>query len=459
MSSPDQSSAAAQVPEMAARPRRYFLRAALLFSVVGVVATPSYYLWCHAKKAVPPEVEVTHADPDVAKAIQRARELVLAESGNAQAWGNLAMILHAHDYHSQAQTCYAEAEKLDRRNPRWPYLQAICAGQLGSNDMIDCLQRSAECQGPDQVPLVKLGETFLEQGRVDEAEKSFENVLEAEAENARAHLGLARVLTARGDLHGSVAHLEKSIATENQFQPTFEMLATAYHALGEVEKAKNLRQELIRRSPMHRTWPDPFLDRVKEFETGLPVAVRRAKELFDAGKTSEAIQYMRELSEKRPKSATTRAGLGRMLVLTEQPAEAIEQLEFAIQLDPKLSIAHFFLGAAYVLQDRYLEAETAFRRSIELQPDHAEAHYELARVLYKLQDREGAARSAQDCLRYDPSFTLAAKLAGVARAEQGDYEKALLHLTQAASLSPEDREIDRLLKLVRAKQAENAARP
>src|SRR5438045_4087886 len=107
------------------RGRRPFLTIAALF-LVGVVIIVLWTWWPHrADKPTPPLVDLTGVDPAVQRAVTAARAAVLEHPDSAEAWGKLGMVLIGHGLPVEASNaCLAEAERLDPRQPRWPYLQA-----------------------------------------------------------------------------------------------------------------------------------------------------------------------------------------------------------------------------------------------------------------------------------------------------------------------------------------------
>src|SRR5437899_2943389 len=103
------------------RHRRRFLAAFLGGAVLAAGIGSGLWLWRRVPVSHPPILNLTGAEPVVAEAIEAARTSVAANPRSASAWGRLGMVLHAHDYLAEAARCYAQAEKLDSHDPRWPY--------------------------------------------------------------------------------------------------------------------------------------------------------------------------------------------------------------------------------------------------------------------------------------------------------------------------------------------------
>src|SRR5579859_5972390 len=90
--------------------------------ILFVVPVGLWLWWARTPRPEPPRPDLSDADPQVVEAIEEARQAVLHAPRSASAWGRLGMVLRAHDFGEEANTCFAHAEQLDPNEPRWPYL-------------------------------------------------------------------------------------------------------------------------------------------------------------------------------------------------------------------------------------------------------------------------------------------------------------------------------------------------
>ena len=103
---------------MTARPRRWLLGAILLLVLAGV----AFYFYRNRPVApVPPGEDLAGLEPAVREAVEMARRGVLAEPRSADAWGKLGETLLANELDTLSGACFAEAERLDPEEGRWPY--------------------------------------------------------------------------------------------------------------------------------------------------------------------------------------------------------------------------------------------------------------------------------------------------------------------------------------------------
>src|SRR5207244_3018451 len=121
---------------------------------------------------------------------------------SASAWGHLGKVLAAHEFIVEGDICFRQAEQLDPSQPRWPYYQAITLSLGNPEAAIPKLQRTVElCDCEPDRPRLRLAELLVGQGRLDDAADQLRRLLQKNANHPRAHLGLARLASLRGDLN------------------------------------------------------------------------------------------------------------------------------------------------------------------------------------------------------------------------------------------------------------------
>src|SRR5438046_2762151 len=83
--------------------------------------------YCFLREPVPdpPAVDLSRADPEVARVISAALDDVRAKRRDAAAWGKLGMLLRAHDFDTESLAAFRTAGNLDPKSYRWPYLEGV----------------------------------------------------------------------------------------------------------------------------------------------------------------------------------------------------------------------------------------------------------------------------------------------------------------------------------------------
>ena len=422
--------ARARPPATARARRSWWLLVAALCSV-GV-----YWIVLRFTTPVPPDPDLSRAEPLVADAISAARDAVTKNSRSASAWGELGMVLHGHEFVAAAREAYAQAERLDPGDAAWPYLTGDSLWfDARRDEALTMFRRAAERSGTDQTATLRLAEALLAQGIPDEAERAFESVLAREPGNARALSGSARIRLARGDADGALQRIQEAIRADSRRRSFFELLLAVHKARRDDEAAAGVKLPPQREDT---AWPDRYLDAVDARRVTLPAIGRRAARLVSQGRGEEALTLTKMAATRYPDNAEAVASVGQIYFVLARHQEAEVQLRRALSLDATSSDARIALGRVLGAQSRCAEAVDEFRRVLVARPNAAEAHLELGDCLYQLGDKEGAEAATRLAVRFGPDNVQARLNLGTVLYQLGRYDQALDELTAAAELMPGD---------------------
>jgi tetratricopeptide (TPR) repeat protein len=438
--------------------RRLWLVSSILLGVAVLAAGLGASIWRRVALAKPhssenplpepPSLAATDVDPAVMKAVLAARSAVLQSPHSAEAWGKLGMILSAHEFPSEANLCFVQAEQLDPREPRWPYYQGIELTQRDPEKGAAKLQQAIELFGdsPDAARL-RLGELFLKQGRLDEAEDQFRRLLQWHPDHGRAHLDLARLALERGDLPASLNHLNRSMSDRRTQKASRVLAAEVHQRFGEPVAADQQRRQaaqLLEDPP----WPDPLMEEVLRLRTGKQVRLARADRLLSQGKQAEAIALLQGTVLDYPDSDWAWLLLGRAFLGRGELPAAEEALRSAVKLTDGSIEVQFYLGVVLLLRENTPEAASCFRRATEIKPDFAEAHHNLGHCLLRQGDRTGAVEAFRRAVNCKPNYGDAHRDLGELLAQNGQFGLALVHLRYAFQLNPAEPRGKKLLQHV-----------
>src|SRR5262245_51121550 len=120
MTTPSKSTSTGDAP----LPRRRRRRGMALLAAAAVTLGLGWLGWQYFAPA-PPLPDLTNCDPEVTNAIEAARANVRLWPWSAERWGQLGILLLAHDMNAEALTCLAHAEEYDPADMRWPYYQGL----------------------------------------------------------------------------------------------------------------------------------------------------------------------------------------------------------------------------------------------------------------------------------------------------------------------------------------------
>jgi tetratricopeptide (TPR) repeat protein len=407
----------------------------LVFAATGVLllAYGSVGLWYRLTGPAIPSPDTTNTDPAVVTALSTARRSVERRPGSADAWGHLGKVLRIHEFFAESDVCFARAAELNPRDPRWPYF--LGRGQRGRDrEKAEQYLKGAVALGGNVFsPHFLLGELLLDEGRIDEAEPLFTQILAREPGNPRAIFANARIAVAREKPDDAIAGLERVVAAAPTVKAAHSLLAQLYARQGRKELAD--REAAVAATlPEESTWIDPYQQELVAVWTGLEARLAVAQAMWSSGQQRQTIPLLRAVVKDYPSSARAQFVLGDRLNRLKEFADAEAPLREAGRIDPDFSRAHFELGYSLQQQGKVVPAADAYREAIRLQPDFALAYYDLSYSLATQRDIPGAVAALQDAVRYAPGLMPAYARLGDLLRSQGRAREARDVLDQAAAL-------------------------
>lgn len=263
-----------------------------------------------------PEYARAFYQGDYARAMALAADRLKREPADVQARIIRARAEAAVGHFDAALDGFRGALRLAPQDPDALYYVGVTAGVLAEQEFERLLTLAPESARAHQL----LGESYLAQGRTEEAKNEYEAALEANPDSVE-------VLIALGELVRTDLGLSKERVVE----------ARAYYSRA-IERAPENYDALY----------------------GLG-----ACDAF-AGEHARAARFFERAVRAAPDSAPAHLALGISLLQTGQTASAVTALEAATRLEPGMREAHYNLGRAYQTLGRSREAETEFARVREL---------------------------------------------------------------------------------------------
>ena len=397
----------------AARPRRRLAWLGAAVVAVAVAAGAGWYGWLWYTTPAPPAVPLEGAEPAVARAVEEAREQVRQSGRSPAAWGRLGQVLRAHDYFEASDVCFARAERLDPKEPRWPYYQGLTRATADPEAALPLLRRAVELadrydRGNDG-PRLRLAETLLQTGALEDAGAQLDQVQSGDPNSPRLQYDLGLLAAARKDDDQAERRFAASAASPYARQKSCSALAAIRLRRGDEAGAAEFNRRASA-PPEDWLWDDSYVGEYMRLEAGRVSSFERTERLEAEGKWGEALPILLSLAEDNS--------------------------------DARAQIA---AGTALFKLGRFEEAEHYFRAAVGLQAEQAEANYWLAVVLYSEATGADAARAKYEAaiaytdkaLELKPDHALAHFYRGLALERLGRRPEAIRSLRQAALCHPE----------------------
>ncbi len=434
---------------------RWWWAAAALLSVGLLVGAAVW--WTMRPAPAPPAVSLEGLDTGVAQSIAQAQALLQKSPRSGDAWGRLGMVLAAHAFRPQAVYCFAEAQRLQPREPRWPYFRGVMLESDGAEaDAIPALRRAVEfCPAEPDAVRLRLADLLVKQGDLDGAEQNYLELLARDAGQAAAHLGLARIAVTRGDSDEGARELAHCLVNPSVRRAAYLLLAEVQQRLGDPMAAQAATRQAAALPP-DAPWPDPFMAELAAMKADTQTLIRQAQSLQNSGRNADAQTAMEEAEGNHPATPQLLEGRRRLAAGDVQGAE--QSLRQAVSAEPTLAQTHFWLGMALLAKHDAAGATASFRQAVALQPLHAAAYQGLSQALEMQGDRQGAVDALRLAVRYQPQRAEMQRQLGELLARDGRDAEALVHLRQALDLNPEDRATKSLIEQI-GKHVSSPAQP
>jgi tetratricopeptide (TPR) repeat protein len=429
--------------------RRRGLIAILILALVSGSAALGWYGWRWYNAPQAPDIATADLDPELTAAIEKARQRIRQDPYSAPRWGDLGKLLRDAHLVPSAAGCYAQAERLDPRNPRWPYLQGEALRLRDSGAALPPLERAAALAGDREIaPHLRLAEVLLSLGREKEAEQHLRRAQELDPDDPTVEYNLGVLALARDDTDGALAHLKRSEHSLFTQRKTCIQLAAVYRRLGRDQEADKYSRKADQLEP-DRTWLDPFLPTGEA--VGRSARLQQVQRLETQGDFRAAAEQLALLIQERPEYSAYVA-LGSDLAKMGDFAGAEQAMRSAIALAPEGFKAHYELSRLFwVRADRdrgkdaerarkeYEESIASARRALACRPDHGMAHVVLGMSLRGLGKRDEAREAFRTAITCSPDLADAHLYLGELLAEEGRTAEARASLERAVQLArPED---------------------
>jgi predicted O-linked N-acetylglucosamine transferase (SPINDLY family) len=394
------------------------------------------------------------------------------------------------DRHAELET---KAGQLTRKHPAfglaWKMLGA--ARQMQGKDPFAALQKAAGLL-PDDLELhYNLALSLHGAGRLDDAARSYGQVLQLQPAMVEAHYSLGIILQALQQPDAAQASLRRALELRPDFAEAHNFLGGVLQSMGRLgEAAISFRRTLEIRPEFAGAWSnlgtvllaqgqgdeslacyrrglaiDPAYADV-HFNLGnalrsqgqpqqAVLAYQRALELKpdvaavlnnlgdvlrDMGRFDEAAASCRRALEIRPDYLGAWSNLGNAQLSLGLAAEAIDSYRAALKIDPGHAGVLSNLGNALAYLGRHKDAVASYGRALAIDPSSAPAWLNMGESQRNLQQYDEAQASCRRALAIKPDYAEAHNNLGNVLMEMGDIDEALASLRRAIELKPDYQE-------------------
>lgn len=356
-------------------------------------------------------------------------------SERAARWGVAGEIFHAHGALESALACYRRAHEVDPQAARWPYLLGFILKGNGELDEALSLLEASNRIEPNPFTAFRIGQIYLEEGRVEDALRALEPLRENEGLQAAvlAELGKAALLT--GDYAGAIADLSAGLALQPQALSLEFPLSQAYRGAGDLP---NAQRHAERGGPGKVRAFDPILQEVGERSVSSETYVAMAAQALKAGRAEVATAAYRKAVELNPNNQRAWMNLGVLAMEAGDPADAEAAFRRALELEADYGFAHFNLAKLLSQGNRPTEALEHYRAAVNANPRSIEFGMAYADQLMRAGEWLTAAEQYRAIAVETPDSSRALYLRSLALAAAGNLESAATSAREAWRINPEN---------------------
>jgi protein O-GlcNAc transferase len=271
--------------------------------------------------------------------------------------------------------------------------------------------------GPDALNRLRQAQELHQQGRHDEAESRYRDVLALMPDHADAlhflgileaqrghyetaadllgraasiasdnpfiHYNYGNVLSALNRLEESLASFDRALALNPDDPTTLNNRGVVLHELKRPHKALLSYERAIALNPQHAS-----------------AHVNRGNSLLGLGRYEEALSSYNRALAIQPQQANALFGRAKALASLLRYEDALSSYDRAIALDPLHAESHANRGDVLFRIGRYNEALPAYEQAATIAPDSVAAHHGRGNALFKL------GRGQESYAAYDRAFSL-----------------------------------------------------
>lgn len=260
--------------------------------------------------------------------------------------------------------------------------------------------------------LKQRAQAFLNQGKLEQARKIYQQLCEKNSIDAESHYMLGSIYGRLGKFQEAIPLFRKTIKLQPDAIIAHCGLGAALQGQGLLSEAEQAFQDALRLQPNS---PDILLE--------------LGKTQIRLKKFSDAEQHLKRVLTLNPGSDSAHFSLGEIHRFRGEWQEAVDCYERALELNPKHPGIHFHLGHTLNVLARYEQAEPQFREALRIAPEFLPAYTGLGQALAGM-GRAVEARSAyHNALRIDPDNMDVIILEAALSEQEGDFKAAYEQLT------------------------------
>ncbi len=271
----------------------------------------------------------------------------------------------------------------------------------------------------------------LDKSYYQKAIENFEKVIQLAPQNVQYYNLLAQVHYLLGNYDEALNWLEKSVALDDEYDPTWLQLGDTYAAKANVEKALKAHQEAIRLKP------GSFADANFDNRLNFYLSSQRSQDLIKAFE-DYLTDHPKDKEQRNPLWA-----IGHIYLRNGDLNKAEQYFRQAIAKGYNNAKPFTSLGDARLQQENYEKAEAAYRQALQLKkPNTAQIYSSLGYIYARTGRLPEAIEANNKVLESLPNDFDSHKNLAILYQQSGQIDQALAHAQAALETAPAESKPD-----------------
>ncbi len=261
---------------------------------------------------------------------------------------------------------------------------------------------------------------LINQGKLQEAEAIYRELIAAETKNHIVYCNLAVICGMQGKSEELILLLKKTLQIKPDYTEAQINLGVALKEQGDLTGAIASYKAALK---LNSDYPEAHYN--------------LGNALQQKGDIDAAITSYNTALKLKPSYPEAHYNLGNALQQKGDIDAAITSYNTALQLKPNYPAAHVNLGSTLRKQGNLAAAIASYRSAVQIKFDQPEAHNNLGNVLLQKGDIDAAITSYETALQLKPSYPEAHYNLGNALLQKGDIDAAITSYNTALQLKPD----------------------
>jgi protein O-GlcNAc transferase len=298
-----------------------------------------------------------------------------------------------------------------------------------------------------------LGVVAMQKGDNPSAVESIHRAIQIQPHHPIYLNNLGNALRQQGRYLDAVGCYQEAIARKPDLAEAYINMGIAYHCLGRYDQAIATYQQALQLKPespeacynMGNAFRDQkcFDTAIKWYQQTVNFDPRfsdayynMASSLEQQSRLDEAIDCLKQCLRIKPRWAEVYNNLGNLQKYKGLSDASISSYQQAIQIKPGLYEAHNNLGNALKDQGRFAEAIACYQKALRFRPDYAEAYQNMGVVFTEWDRLAEGIGCFQKAIELRPDFAEAYNFLGLCFEKQAKVAEAISSFEKAIQIKP-----------------------